>query len=442
MSNKGTQALLKSDVLLIHETVGQNVAVSVSTTDIKGVKKQNLPLKKITSPMIDIPYEKADSYAHEHGLQRYGWRYKMFAVASFFYMFVQILLSLLSVAMIKIGIKPMYRSNSLELINNSDVVVTCSDENFKESSSMLPQNVYWIMGWWSMLLARTFEVVVAKLLRKRLVMFPNSIGPFRTKIGMLLSKIALNFYDSLLIRDSLSLDTVKTLNLKGSILATSDTALILKRVTTFSSKETRSLVIGVSPGVYSGSLSKHEIQEYITVHAKALDEAIDTHHASVVFLPHYISDFSDDDLQLSKKILDKMKNSSKAQITEIERVEDFKSQISQTDLIVSSKMHPAVLAVSAFVPVLCIAYDNKQIGFLSDLDLSDCVIRLDELTKDLLSMKIDHVYNNREKITKLLRKNVPEKQKNIRDSVARVLSLYSRNFSNNVCDCDLALELI
>ena len=88
MANKGTQALLASDIFLIKRIANDNVDISVSTTDVAGVKKMNLPIKEVTYPMVDIPYEKADVYAKRFGYKRQSIRYKLSALASFFNMFL------------------------------------------------------------------------------------------------------------------------------------------------------------------------------------------------------------------------------------------------------------------------------------------------------------------------------------------------------------------
>jgi hypothetical protein len=70
MANKGTQALLISDISAIRSIVKGDVAFSVSTTDIEGVNRLNLPLAAVLPSTIDIPYEKADYYAQKHGFTR------------------------------------------------------------------------------------------------------------------------------------------------------------------------------------------------------------------------------------------------------------------------------------------------------------------------------------------------------------------------------------
>ena len=89
MANKGTQALLCSDVSIIRSIAGDDVAISVSTTDITGVRKLGLPLADVLPATVDIPYEKADLLAKRFGYTRNSFRYKFFALCGLFLMLVQ-----------------------------------------------------------------------------------------------------------------------------------------------------------------------------------------------------------------------------------------------------------------------------------------------------------------------------------------------------------------
>jgi polysaccharide pyruvyl transferase WcaK-like protein len=184
--------------------------------------------------------------------------------------------------------------------------------------------------------------------------------------------------------------------------------------------------IGVSPGIYSYVFSELEIERQVTSYAEALDKAIEKFGFSVVFLPHYVSGFRYDDLEISKMILHKMKNKDHARIVEVEKAEEFKSFLDKMDVVISSKMHPAVLALSGLVPTLCVAYDHKQIGLFMSLDMSECVIPLNELSSGRLFSKICYVWNNKERIRAKLETHVSFIQKNIREAIKLALSQFGK----------------
>lgn len=422
MANKGTQALLKSDIYVLRNIVNGDVAFSVSTTDIEGVKRLNLPLNSVLPPMVDIPYEKADAFAKRFRFSRASFNYKVFAVGSLTFMLFQASMSAVSAVMVKWGLKGFYRSEVLEHMKNSDVVVSYSDENFKETASFLPLNVYWVLTWWSMLFSRTWDVLTAKFLGRRVVMFPNSVGPFRTRVGRLLAKLVLNRFDYILVREPISFEAINLLGIKSPKKLTSDTSLLLTGKDTMNLSSLPHPLIGVSPGFYAHSLSQKEVDRYIVGHAKALDDAIEKYGFSVVFLPHYVSGFRYDDLEVSRLILLQMKNKERAKIVELGSVEEFKSTLDCMDMVISSKMHPAVLATSGCVPTLCIAYDQKQSGFFKRLDLDDCVISIQEFSYERLFLKIEHVWSKRDEIRKMLKEKVPLLQNEVREAIKHAIT--------------------
>jgi polysaccharide pyruvyl transferase WcaK-like protein len=421
MANKGTQALLKSDISLLKELLN-DVEISASTTDIEGVKRLDLPLKPILSPLVDIPYEKADSFAKKIGYNRNTFMYKVYFLFFLTVMFMQASLSIVSAILVKAGIRPIYRTKLFKILKECDIIVSCSDENFKEGASELPLNIYWIITWWTMLFARTWDILIAKkFFGKPVVIFPNSIGPFRTGIGRFLSRLSLNNCDCILVRDPISYDIVRSLKLKPRKILTSDTALLFKPKQETLLHDFSSPVIGVSPGIYSHSLSRKEVNNYILAHAKALDMAIEKYRFDVVFFPHYVTGFPEDDLAVCRLILNKMKHKSRAKIINTNSVEEFKSFLNQMDILISSKMHPAVLGFSGLVPILCIVYDHKQIGFLKELGMLDYVLYLREVSYEKIISKIDLIWNKREKIRVSLGRRVPALQELIKRTVKQAI---------------------
>jgi len=422
MSNKGTQGLLKSDLSLMKEVFKDGFSFSVSTSDVEGLKYLNIPSVAVRPPMVDIPYERADSHAERLGYERESVKYKASVIANLIYMLIQTLLSVVSATFAKVGLKAYYRADVLRSLKECDLVISCSDENFRENTSLLPLRPYWMVMWWSMLLSRTWGVLIAKFLGKSVIMFPNSIGPFQTWIGRFLSKLALNFCDCILIREPISYNVVNSLKIKSPKILTSDTTLILQPSHDQVFDKLSSSVIGVSPGFYSHSLTEKEISAYITVHADALDRAIEKHGFSVIFLPHYVRGFEYDDFEVCELIIRNMKKKDKTRIMNLTDVEDFKAFVDQMDMIISSKMHPAVLAASGYVPTVCVAYDQKQVGFFEQLEISDCIISICELSSETLLNKIDYVWNNKGDIRNRLKMSVPVLQKNLKVIIKRTLT--------------------
>ena len=424
MSNRGAQALLVSDVVTIKEIMNLS-SVSISAGDIEGVKKLKLPVERVMPHAVDIPLEKADQLSKKYGYSRESFSYKAFTLAAFVMMAIQTILLLFSIILERIGLRSIYRSELIRNIKNSDFVVSTSDENFKETASLLPINPYWVFTWWSMLASRTLDVMTARSFGKPLIMFPNSIGPFKTWIGRFLSRISLNSCDYLLIRDPISYAIINELKISTPKILTYDTALLFKKRSNSSFKVFPKPVIGVSPGIYSHSLSESEVENYILAHSKSLDTLIERYGFFVVFLPHYISGFSNDDFEISKFIIERMKNKSKTKIIETKDAAELKEYLDSMDIVLSSKMHPAILAASGYVPVFCVAYDHKQTAFFQRLGMSECVLNLRNISYENLFSGINLVWNKRDFLKESLKNQIPFWQKHVKIAIEQVLTSYN-----------------
>jgi polysaccharide pyruvyl transferase WcaK-like protein len=65
------------------------------------------------------------------------------------------------------------------------------------------------------------------------------------------------------------------------------------------------------------------------------------------------------------------------------------------DWVIAGRYHPAVFAVSAGVPQLCIPYEHKATGVMQAAGLSDVVVPIDEVTPDRLRAVVGHLRANR-----------------------------------------------
>jgi polysaccharide pyruvyl transferase WcaK-like protein len=225
-----------------------------------------------------------------------------------------------------------------------------------------------------------------------------------------------------LVREPVSYEVVNSLGVKCGKILTADTTVLFKgNENNVAFESFQRPLLGVSPGFYAQSLSKNDIKRYVVGHAKALDLAVEKFGFYIIFLPHYVSGFSHDDLEVSKSIMKLMRNKDKTTIYEAPTVEDFKSALNSMDLVISSKMHPAVFAISGFVPTICIAYDQKQTGFFQLLGLDGCIILIKDFSAEKLFEKISEVWSRREEIRGLLEEKVPVLKENVEDAVTLAL---------------------
>ena len=166
------------------------------------------------------------------------------------------------------------------------------------------------------------------------------------------------------------------------------------------------------------------IFSFVDAHARALDTLIEKYGLHVTFIPHYISGFPGDDVEISKSILEKMQHKDQANIIETDSVSEFKILLDQMDMLVTSKMHPAILAVTGYVPVLSVVYDHKQTGFFQRLDMLDNTIDIHDVSYISLLSKMEQTWVEREKLKESLRQQIPKWQNKLRSVFNEVVTPY------------------
>jgi len=414
VGNKGTYALLKSEICEIKKICGDTVEISVSTDDVETLKRLE-PQFGVHPSLVDIPYVRADIALRRRGQQRSGLSYKLSIVFYTMLMPFQAFLAMTSAVLIRRGVEIPYRAETIQQIRRADAVISTADENFKEGSLYIPINVYWMLTWWTVLFSRMTETFCAKILEKPVVVFPNSIGPFRTPVGRLFAKVILQNVDLVMLRELYSYRLFKQLSIQTPHVLTTDVVLLLEYPERRRDLTAPGCVVGVCPALYTSSFSKEERRRYVLAHSMTLDWLVREQSYQVVFLPHEISSVKlDDDLGLSRAIMDKMKHHDRAEIVEIQSIEEFNRCISQLDFLITSRMHPAVLACANRVPAVMVVYDHKQAGFFDQLDLSDYAVNIKQITKAQLMNKVSLLLCQKDKVRKQLDQRVPILQEDLR----------------------------
>jgi polysaccharide pyruvyl transferase WcaK-like protein len=169
-------------------------------------------------------------------------------------------------------------------------------------------------------------------------------------------------------------------------------------------------------------------QKYVLAHAKALDYLIGQEGFNVVFLPSNLrSEIGCNDLDISRMIIQNMLYGGRVKIVNVSDAREFRAVLKQLDLLISTRMHPTILASLENVPFVSIIYDHKQLGFLDQIGLESCGINVDEISCEKLLSKFRFVLSNKDKIKKQMNSRVLILRKDIRNKTEKcVLTLLRR----------------
>jgi colanic acid/amylovoran biosynthesis protein len=76
------------------------------------------------------------------------------------------------------------------------------------------------------------------------------------------------------------------------------------------------------------------------------------------------------------------------------RPQSLLAELLDTDLVITTRMHLAILSLVSQVPVIAIAYEFKTLELFASLGLEDFVIRIEDANSDWLRARIDQIGTN------------------------------------------------
>ena len=405
-ANKGDYAILKSEINFLKNFYKDaKLYISANYPESLKIKESYC---EVGPSLIDIePWNQFEL----------GTLQKTILFISPLLLFIQLLASLVSIILIRIKLDPIYRRCFLKKIQEADIVISTGGGFLHEVSTHqqypLSSKLYYLI----ILCLRTYEILIAKkIFHKFVVVFPQTIGPFRSKIGKFIATTFLNNVDIIFLREPYSKKLIKNLKIKTPIHVVADIAFLLKKKKQKKIKK-RKIIIGVSPR----HIDNIDFEKYVASHAKVLDYYINKDDADVLFLPSSIMPGRrGDDLEICYKIIARMENKKKTKIINSTTLEGYISMLGSLDLIIATRMHPSIFALLNNVLPVLIIYDQKQVGLLKQLNLTKYGIQVKKLTYLNLFKKVGSGLDNRH----ILKKNIEEKVNKLQNktkSIAKFL---------------------
>ena len=276
-------------------------------------------------------------------------------------------------------------------------------------------------------------ILVATFMRKPIVLFPTSIGPFNTKFTRFLARFSLNRVKVVVAREEITKKYLQEIGVRESLIyLTLDTAFILPeapydRVKEIFSKEGidkggKTLIgMNISQLLSYKSKKGEAKHDYIELMAQIADYLAINLNAMVIFIPHsiYLKEaveikgetkrIGGDDTTAVKEAFKRVKNKDKIiPIVNDYTAVELKGIIGQCDLFIGARMHANIAAISLGVPTVAIAYSHKAPGIMSMVGLKDYVCDFRTMDFEELTSMINRMWSNRDGLRKNLISKVDE----------------------------------
>jgi colanic acid/amylovoran biosynthesis protein len=279
------------------------------------------------------------------------------------------------------------------------------------------------------------------LLRRPLILLPQTIGPMRSPIARYLAKYIIDRARVSYSRDVDGVNnTFQSLGLKqgrtkvlfgydmGFVLEPRkpdgmDTSLLHQFANT-----SRPLVgVNISGllriGGYTGNNMFSLKCDYQELVERLLVFLIESKQANVLLVPHVFGAAAESDIAAIEAIYAKMKDRFSGQLARVIETLDqgeIKYVIGQCDMFIGSRMHACIAALSQAVPAVGIAYSQKFVGVLSSVGVGHWVADPRLLTIKQILQMVDRAFAERQVIRSQLMKTMPEVKNKVLNILAAV----------------------
>ena len=132
--------------------------------------------------------------------------------------------------------------------------------------------------------------------------------------------------------------------------------------------------------------------------------------AQILLMPHELipRDNGRDDRYVCELIAEALNGAGVAAVMEDRRAEDLKAMLSRCDILVGSRFHALIAALSSGVPAVAVGWAHKYPELFREFDLERLVLDHDTLTEDALVETVHGVWEDRASIRKQITDRLPQ----------------------------------
>lgn len=274
----------------------------------------------------------------------------------------------------------------------------------------------------------TLPQILVILAGKKLILLPQTYGPFRGRFASMVTRFIARNAGSTYARDYDSLELV--LALRGDARAGAkpafryDVAFALEPAAPANIASERAFdftrrdIVGlnVSGLLYMGGYTRGNMfnlkVDYRQLIGRILERLIDGQQASVLLIPHVFGDDarSESDVVACREVHRAFAAQYNDRLGLLKGDYDqgeLKHIIGKCDFFIGSRMHACIAAISQCVPAAAIAYSDKFIGVMKSVGVPSVVVDPRHLDLDETVSCVETLYRNRAKLRTELQSTIP-----------------------------------
>lgn len=299
----------------------------------------------------------------------------------------------------KYGIEAVYRFGVRDVfhaIRKSDVLLSGGGSLLQDSTSTRSLMYYLSI------------TALAKLMRKKVMLYANGIGPVSGKRNRRLVKQVVNKADLITLREEKSYEELLSMGVNpGKCFVTADPVFTMDGITPAQAQKilTEEGVPLDKPLVVVSVRNWKDMDTFICKFAELCDTIVEKYERNILFIGMQMPN----DLTVSEKVRKKMKREAyilKGSYTPYEVM----GIISQADFILSMRLHTLIFAARQRVPLIGFVYDPKIEYYLEKLDMPSGG-KLKEFDKEGTLALVDEMIRDKQKFMDKLEQKEAELEK-------------------------------
>ncbi|MFM8389648.1 MAG: polysaccharide pyruvyl transferase family protein, partial [Actinomycetota bacterium] len=264
---------------------------------------------------------------------------------------------------------------------SADVVVSAPGGQYFGDIYIGHEPVHWLYVW------------MARMHRKPAVLFATSAGPFARAWANPFRRFTYRCFDQVIVREEISAAHIRALfgtrRRNVDVRVTVDAALQVSVPPVPRDSALRRVVVSAIDWKYEGDSSPDARRtNYDSAVSAAVGELCAGAASEVVLVPQ-LHGTTHRDAPYLERLASLIRHAVGNDVT-VSVFDESRDMLAQralfasADFVVAGRYHPAVFALSAGVPQVCIPYEHKATGVLQLAGLSDVVVPIAEVTPQRL----------------------------------------------------------
>lgn len=304
--------------------------------------------------------------------------------------------------------KTLVNREDFQALRECDVVIDLGGDTVTEEYGI--QN----------LLLHFLPLFKAVVFKKPIVAYSQTMGPFRRwkVLGILLFKV----FDLIILRDRASVATLRSVDYSGPFECTADTAFCLetaseesvRKIETEEKVDLSKMYIGmsISPMMctfYEKWNPKAKTLPYYKMMASVLDKIIEAADCNVVLVANVTGGKKrNDDRFAARAVAEYCTHFSRIYCIQGEySPSEIKGILKNAEVVIGSRMHVNIAALSNCIPTIAIAYSLKSFGIMEVCGQEKWVYPIEELDGDKLFNVFMKLWEKKKDVRIELSKRIP-----------------------------------